>query len=78
MRPLDRGTVGLAFKACKEPKMRAETVELLKRASQEAIRAIGATQPDVAAHHQACSVRLSAKALLQLAEEDRDREATFA
>ncbi len=51
--------------------MRPETVELLKQASQEAVQAIKATRPDVAAEHQAQSVRLSAKALLQLAEHDR-------
>ncbi len=51
--------------------MRPETVDLLKQASQEAVRAISATHPDVAAQHQAHSVRLSAKALLQLAEQDR-------
>lgn len=50
--------------------MRPETVDLLKQASQEAVRAIGETRSDVAARHQAYSVRLSAQALLQLAEED--------
>jgi hypothetical protein len=51
--------------------MRAETAELLKRASEEAVRAISSTRPETAARHHAQSVRLSAQALLQLSEQDR-------
>jgi HEPN domain-containing protein len=53
--------------------MRPETAELLKQASEAAVRAISSTRPDIAAQHHAQSVRLSAKALLQLSEQDRQR-----
>ena len=53
--------------------MRPETAELLKQASEAAVRAISSTRPDIAAQHHAHSVRLSAKALLQLSEQDRQR-----
>ena len=50
--------------------MESETRYLLKRASEEARRAIGAEQPEAADVHEALSVRYSAKALIKLVEED--------
>ncbi len=51
--------------------METETKYYLRRASEEAHRALSATQPQAAAAHEALSVRYSAKALTLLADEDR-------
>jgi hypothetical protein len=52
--------------------VKAETQYLLRRASEEARRAIGSEQPKAAQVHEALSVRYSAKALTLLFEEDEE------
>jgi len=50
--------------------MKAETKYLLRRASEEAHRAISSEKPEAAHVHEAMSVRYSAKALSLLIEDD--------
>jgi len=50
--------------------MEEETEFLLKRASQEARRAIAAEHPEAAEAHEELSLRYSAKAVALLNEED--------
>ena len=50
--------------------MKAETKYLLRRASEEAHRAIGSEKPEAANVHEALSVRYSVKALILLMEDD--------
>ena len=50
--------------------MKSETEYLLRRASEEARRAISAEQPEAADVHEALAVRYSAKALTLLVAED--------
>lgn len=59
--------------------MEEETEFLLKRAKEEATQAIRATDERVADAHQHMAVRYSARALLQLADQDLDgdRRARF-
>jgi hypothetical protein len=50
--------------------METEAEYLLRRASEEARRALGADKPEAADIHSALSVRYSAKAVTLLMEED--------
>ena len=50
--------------------MKPETKSLLRRAKEEAHRAIISEKPEAANAHEALSVRYSAKALVLLAEDD--------
>ncbi len=50
--------------------MEAETRYFLRRASEEAHRALSADQPEAAAAHEALAVRYSAKAVNLLTEQD--------
>ena len=50
--------------------MKHETKYLLRRASEEAHRAIRSDKPEAADVHEALSVRYSAKALILLMEDD--------
>lgn len=52
--------------------MRSETQYFLRRATEEACRAIRSERPEVADVHEAPSVRYSAKAVMLLIEEDRE------
>lgn len=54
--------------------MKPETQYLLRRASDEALRAISSQQPEAADVHESLSVRYSAKALILIAEEDEESE----
>ena len=51
--------------------MNADIASLLRRASEEAIRAIRAAKPEIAATHEARSIRFSAEALRRLANHDQ-------
>jgi hypothetical protein len=50
--------------------MKLETRYFLRRASEEALRAVSSEKPEAANVHEALSVRYSAKALILLAEDD--------
>lgn len=50
--------------------MKSETRYLMRRASEEAKRAICSEKPEAADVHEALSVRYSAKALILLIEDD--------
>ena len=50
--------------------MKSETRYLLRRASEEATRAISAEKPQVADVHETLSARYSARALILLVEQD--------
>ena len=52
--------------------MKSETRYFLRRASEEAHRALAAQQPEAADAHEALSVRYSAKAIILLGEEDEE------
>jgi hypothetical protein len=51
--------------------MESEIRYFLRRASEEARRAISAEQSKVGAIHQSLSIRYSAKALILLAQDDK-------
>ena len=51
--------------------MNADIASLLRQASKEAISAIRAAKPEIAANHEALSIRFSAEALRRLANHDR-------
>jgi hypothetical protein len=59
-------------------KIEPETRYLLKRASEEARRAISSEQPEAADVHEALSVRYSAQALIKLVEDDPGTDAAAA
>ena len=50
--------------------MKPETKYLLRRANEEAVRAINSEKQEAADAHEALSVHYSAKALMLLAEDD--------
>ncbi len=52
--------------------MRSETQYFLRRAREEAYRAIRSERPEVADVHEVLSVRYSAKAVMLLVEEDQE------
>jgi hypothetical protein len=52
--------------------MKSETRYLLRRASEEALLAIGSGEPKASQVHDALSVRYSAKALTLLVAEDEE------
>ncbi len=52
--------------------MRSETQYFLRRATEEAYRAIRSERPEAADVHEALSVRYSAKAVMLLVEEDQE------
>jgi hypothetical protein len=55
--------------------MKSETEYLLRRAGEEAHKAISSEKPEAARVHEALSVHYSAKAVIQLLEEDEERDA---
>lgn len=56
--------------------MKSETEYLLRRASEEVHRAIISEKPEAAKVHEALSVRYSAKAVIQLLQEDAQSNAS--